>query len=177
VSLDDNLLAVGAPGEDSAAGGVNGNQGDNSLLNSGAVYLFERDSNDRWSQVAYIKASNPGLDEAFGAAVALQGDQLVVGAVGEGSNATGINGDQTDESKPGSGAAYVFERDTGGVWSQSAYVKASNTDSQDRFGKALAILRDSVIASAPGEQSGSAGVNGDESDNSINGAGAVYIVR
>jgi len=177
VSLDDNLLAVGAPGEDSAAGGVNGNQGDNSLLNSGAVYLFERDSNDRWSQVAYIKASNPGLDEAFGAAVALQGDQLVVGAVGEGSNATGINGDQTDENKPGSGAAYVFERDTGGVWSQSAYVKASNTDSQDRFGKALAILRDSVIASAPGEQSGSAGVNGDESDNSINGAGAVYIVR
>lgn len=177
LSLDSDLLAVGAPGEDSAASGVNGNQSDNSLLNSGAVYLFERDSNNRWSQVAYIKASNPGLDEAFGAAVALQGNQLVVGAVGEGSNATGINGDEADESKPRSGAAYVFERDPGGLWSQTAYLKASNTDSQDLFGRVIAILRDSVVVTAPGEQSSSAGINGDENDNSLDGAGAVYVIR
>jgi hypothetical protein len=37
---DGSLLAVGAPGEDSGAKGVNGNQNDTSVMESGAVYVF-----------------------------------------------------------------------------------------------------------------------------------------
>jgi len=177
VSVDANLLAVGAPGEDSASSGVDGDQSDNSLLNAGAVYVFERDDNGDWRQVAYLKASNPGLQEAFGAALELRGNLLVVGAVGEGSASIGINGDERDESATNSGAAYVFEQDEDGVWEQVAYVKASNTNSGDAFGFAVSIARDSVVAGAPGEQSSSAGTNGVETDNSIDGAGAIYIVR
>ena len=44
----------------------------------------------------------------------------------EDSNATGINGNQSDNSATESGAAYVFTR-SGTTWSQQAYVKASNT--------------------------------------------------
>lgn len=33
--------AIGAPGEDSAAMGIGGDQGDNSAGNAGALYLFE----------------------------------------------------------------------------------------------------------------------------------------
>jgi hypothetical protein len=40
LSANGNVLAVGAPLEDSAATGVNGNQADNSLQDSGAVYLY-----------------------------------------------------------------------------------------------------------------------------------------
>jgi hypothetical protein len=177
VSVDADLLAVGAPGEDSASSGVDGDQSDNSLLNTGAVYIFERDADGDWRQEAYLKASNPGLQEGFGAALELRGNLLVVGAVGEGSASTGINGDETDESAPNSGAAYVFERDEDGTWEQIAYVKASNTDQQDGFGFAVSIARDSVVAGAPGEQSRSAGVNGVETDNSIDGAGAIYVLR
>lgn len=42
LSGDGRTLAVGAMGEDSAAAGLNGNQADNSMRDSGAVYLFTR---------------------------------------------------------------------------------------------------------------------------------------
>jgi hypothetical protein len=44
LSGDGRTLAVGAVGEDSAAKGVNGNQADNSMRDSGAVYVFTHQS-------------------------------------------------------------------------------------------------------------------------------------
>ena len=62
--------------------------------------------------------------------VAISGDTVVVGGSRESSNATGVNGDQTDNSAFRAGAAYVFVRN-GTTWSQQAYLKASNTDASD----------------------------------------------
>jgi hypothetical protein len=42
VSRNGNLFLAGARGEDSGARGVNGNQNDNSVDESGAVYVFTR---------------------------------------------------------------------------------------------------------------------------------------
>jgi hypothetical protein len=67
-----------------------------------------------------------GGDDVFGLSVAISGDTVVVGAFAEDSNATGVNGDQSNNSAPASGAAYVFVRSSG-TWSQQAYLKASNT--------------------------------------------------
>lgn len=36
------------------------------------------------------------------------GSSMAVGAIGDDSNATGINGDQNDESARASGAVYVY---------------------------------------------------------------------
>ena len=69
----------------------------------------------------------------FGVSVAVSGDTVVVGAISESSNATGVNGDQTDNSALDAGAAYVFVRN-GTTWSQQAYLKASNTEPVDHFG-------------------------------------------
>jgi len=60
-----------------------------------------------WSQQAYIKASNTDADDGFGAHVALDGNTLLVGAHAEDSNATGVNGDQTNSDAQDSGAVYV----------------------------------------------------------------------
>ena len=53
---------------------------------------------DPIAQQAYVKASNTGLGDEFGYSVAVSGDTVVVGAAYESSNATGINGDQDDDS-------------------------------------------------------------------------------
>jgi hypothetical protein len=177
VDLEGNLLAVGATGEDSGAGGIDGDQADNSLVDAGAVYLYERDTAGQWSQIAYVKASIPGAGDGFGNAVALHGTLLIVGATGESSSTTGINGNPFDESAPLSGAVYIFERSQNGAWVQIAYVKASNTDNNDAFGFPIHINGDSLVVGAPNEQSGSSGVNADQSDNSLNFAGAVYLIR
>jgi hypothetical protein len=68
--------------------------------------------------------------DRFGYGVALTGDTLVVGAYGEDSS---VSGGEGDNSASGAGAAYVFTR-SGAVWSQQAYLKASNAEASDLFG-------------------------------------------
>ncbi|HWO20902.1 MAG TPA: hypothetical protein VNO30_19180 [Kofleriaceae bacterium] len=109
LSADGSTLAVGAYGEASVATGIGCNQADNSVLYAGAVYAYTR-SGTTWSQQAYVKASNTGITDYFGASVALSGDGsiLAVGASGEASAATGIFGDQANNSASAAGAVYVF---------------------------------------------------------------------
>lgn len=141
LSADGNVLAVGSPGEDSMASGVNGDGDDNSLTGSGAAYVYVRDPAGTWTEQAYIKASNPGSGDVFGTAVELNsaGDTLVVGASGEDSAATGVGGEQSDDSDPGVGAAYVFTHDGGG-WAQEAYIKPpAELDGPTNFGLELSM--------------------------------------
>ena len=106
--------------------------------------------------------------------MAVSGDTVVVGALYEDSSATGVNGNGGDNSAASAGAAYVFGR-SGGVWSQQAYLKASNTAAGDLFGVSVAISGDTVVVGASGEDSSATGVNGDGSDNSASYAGAAYV--
>ena len=86
ISGDGNTMAVGAPHESSAARGINGDQDDNSLYNSGAVYVYVRNRDD-WTQQAYLKASNPGQSDTFGISLVLSsdGNTLAVAAPWEAS--------------------------------------------------------------------------------------------
>jgi cysteine-rich repeat protein len=173
VAISGDTVVVGALGEDSAATGVNGDQSDNSAIHSGAAYVFVR-SGTTWSQQAYLKASNTDADDGFGYAVGISGDTVVVGAYGEASAATGVNGNQSDNSASSSGAAYVFVR-SGTTWSQQAYLKASNSDAYDIFGAWVGIADDTVVVGASFEDSAATGVNGNQSDNSASYSGAAYV--
>lgn len=180
VSGDGNTMAVGSTAEDSAAKGINGNQADHSALNAGAVYVFARSAGG-WVQQAYVKASNAKKGDQFGAALSLSndGNTMAVGAVGEASSATGIDGNQSDSSMPGAGAVYVFMR-TGSTWSQQSYVKASNTGEKtdgDQFGYSVALSSDgnTLATGAISERSAATGINGNQADKTADGAGAVYV--
>ena len=177
MSADGRTLAVSTPHEDSGATGVNGNPRDESAWDSGAVYVFVR-SGSRWTQQAYIKASNTQSSDKFGFAVALSGDgaTLAVGATLEDSAARGINGNQSDNSAPSAGAVYVFAR-TGTMWAQQAYLKASNADEGDQFGWSIALNHDgsTLAVGAQGEGSAATGTNGNQADNSASDAGAAYV--
>ena len=118
IAVSGNTLAVGSPGDASSATGINGNEDGTSAPGAGAVHVFIR-SGGKWSQQAYLKASNTRTNTLFGSAVALSGDTLVVGSGGEQSNAKGVNNDQTSTVAPFAGAAYVFTR-AGTSWSQRA---------------------------------------------------------
>ncbi|RYF02124.1 MAG: integrin [Comamonadaceae bacterium] len=177
LSASGDRLAVGASGEDSSATGVNGDQADNSARSSGAVYVFARLAGI-WSQEAYIKAGTTRAYANFGLPVALSGDglTLAVGALGDGSNATGINGDQSDSSASSSGAVWVFVR-TGSSWGQQAYVKASNTNANDGFGISISLAADgnTLAVGAPYEESSATGIDGNQGDNAAPYAGAAYV--
>ncbi len=143
LSADGNTLAVSAVFEDSSATGINGDQDDNSLNQSGAVYVFTR-VGTTWSEDAYVKASNTGETgegDTFGYTIALgdNGRTLAVGAPGEDSAASGINGNESDNSAIAAGAVYVFGRRSDGTWSQQAYIKSSNPGEYVLFGYSVAL--------------------------------------
>ncbi|HXH24057.1 MAG TPA: hypothetical protein VNI78_02340, partial [Vicinamibacterales bacterium] len=141
-----------------------------------------------WRQVAYLKASNPGMFDHFGeggaldghsgsgVAISADGTTIAVGAQHESSSARGVNGPQGDDSAYNSGAVYVFAREGSG-WVQQAYLKASNAEAGDHFGNAVALSADgnTLAVAAFWESSGATGVDGDQHDNSIPQAGAVYV--
>ena len=185
ISGDGSTLAVGAPHESSAARGIDGDQTDNSLYNAGAVYVYVR-RGDAWLQQAYIKASNSGRNDMFGLTVALSrdGSTLAVAAAWESSAATGVNGNQSDDSLPQAGAVYVFVR-SGGRWSQQAYLKASNTGRKgtgddgdgDQFGFSIALSGDgnALAVGAITEDSAATGIDGNQADDSAASSGAVFL--
>ncbi|MCA9709801.1 MAG: FG-GAP repeat protein, partial [Myxococcales bacterium] len=167
LSGDGDTLAVGAYWEDSNSTTINAGQGDDTASDAGAAYVFVRDGMGMWTQQAYVKPTNTGVGDLFGAALALSGDgsTLAVGAPFE-------DGSFTD-----SGAAYVFVRDGMGIWSQEMYLKANAEDADDRFGESLALSSDgdTLAVGAYQEDSSSSAINIGMADNSADDAGAAYV--
>jgi|GEM_PF-2866222 len=175
LSGDGASLAVGAYGEDSSDTGINHTQTDNLASQSGAVYVYRRGV--AWAQEAYVKASNTQVGDSFGFAVALSADgkALTVGAFGENSGSTGVDGHPFNSNAPDSGAMFLFRRTM--AWAQEAYLKATNTDEGDGFGYSVAISGDgaTIAAGAAGEDSAARTVNGSQADNAALNSGAAYV--
>ena len=189
LSGDGNMLAVGAPLEDSASTGVdltspnNATTGD-AAVDSGAVYTFKRASNN-WSQHAYIKASNAETLDRFGTVVVLSSDAktLAVSAPREASAATGVSasiptpaGD--NDSASNAGAVYVFNRLLSGTdsWAQQAYIKASNTGAGEEFGVCIALSGDgNTLAVGASDPSAIAGIIPGSPDAGTTGTAATGV--
>ncbi|WP_084387778.1 FG-GAP repeat protein [Grimontia marina] len=174
MSEDGNTLAVGAPNEDSDSARDPGN---NSAPDAGAVYVYRFD-NGIWGAPVYIKASNIGGSDYFGASVSLSGDgnTLAVGAHGEASNSAG---DPDNNSLIRAGAAYVYRFDNEHKqWGAPTYIKASNVGQHDEFGWSVSLSGDSntLAVGAHWEDSDSIGTNGAD-NNEAPYSGAVYVYR
>ena len=178
LSDDGDTLAVGAYLEDSGTTGINGNEADNGTDAAGAVYIFTRNGAS-WSQEAYLKASITDNPDQFGLALSLSadGNTLAVGAIGESSASTTINGSQTDNNANSSGAVYIFIRN-GTSWSEEAFIKASNTGSGDLFGRSVSLSDDgnTLAVGADLEDSATQGINtSNGADNGAQSSGAAYV--
>lgn len=144
VAISGVTIVVGAP-SDSSGSAVDPN--DKSKANAGAAWVFVR-SGSTWSQQAYLKAPNIRAGSRFGSSVAIDGESLVVGATDESSSATGVGGDELDESAPYRGAAFVFER-SGVLWTKTAYLKRADPGN-GMFGLSAAIAGNVIAIGAYG---------------------------
>ncbi|MCH8844906.1 MAG: hypothetical protein IID61_18260, partial [SAR324 cluster bacterium] len=113
VSLSGDTAIVGAYLEDTTA------------TDAGAAYIFERDVNGNWIEVAILHASDATTFDYFGWSVALSGDYAIVGAYLE------DRGSVTPISN--AGAVYVFERDPTTGWAEVAILYASDAQTSDQF--------------------------------------------
>jgi hypothetical protein len=170
VAVSGDTVVVGASAEDSSTTGVNSTPNE-AIFSAGAAYVFVRNSGI-WTQQAYLKASNTGIYDTFGMGVAVDADTIVVGAYGEDSSTTGSNSTPNEDAAD-AGAAYVFVRNSG-IWTQQAYLKASNSGAGDGFGARVAIDGTTIVVGAVWEDSGSTGVNS-VPNNSVAEAGAAYV--
>lgn len=156
LSGDGDTLAVGARWNDTA-------------------YVFTRSDGD-WSEQAALAGNSTSDGDLFGISVALSndGDILAVGATWESSGTTGVNSNP-DSSAADAGAVYVFRRE-GSNWDQEAYIKASNTAANHRFGRSVALSSDghTLAVGAFWEDSSTTGV-GSLPDNDASKAGAAYV--
>jgi hypothetical protein len=170
VAVSGDMAAVGAHMEDGGGTGINPPSNENAG-GAGAIYVFVR-SGGVWTQQAYLKASNAGVNDNLGFSLALSGNTLVAGAYGEDGGGSGVN-PLPNEGITDSGAAYVFGRN-GMVWSQQAYLKASNPGPNDRFAFSVAVSGNTVVCGADGEDGTGTGVNPPENNGAFD-SGAAYV--
>ena len=81
-------------------------------ITGGAVFLYARTSSttNRWGFRKQVKAPNPDYGDKFGLRIAFCGTSvaLAIGAIGESSGATGVDGNQLDNRVLSSGAVYLY---------------------------------------------------------------------
>ena len=173
-SLDGNTLVVGARSEDSCDAKDKGN---NACERAGAVYVFTRSGAGVWTEQAYLKPFTPVEQLRFGA-TELSGDTLAVAASGEASCTKGPSVDDSgaDDKCERAGAIYIFTR-SGSDWSPQAYIKSSNTDIKDSFGRNMSLHGDLLAVGVWAEDSCAGGIDGDQTNNDCADQGAVYLFR
>ncbi|HEU5295794.1 MAG TPA: hypothetical protein VFU71_13515 [Burkholderiaceae bacterium] len=165
---DGSLVAVGASLDSSDAGDSIGDPANHNAPNSGAIHVFQRQSDNTFVRQAFVKARGAAAFDHFGhtAALSTTGAILIGGARGLAGNAPGVNRNHAADqalppAAPGASgvlagaAAYEFER-SGSVWVEGATMVAPNAAGAD-FGAfhGLAVSGDGgTIALATGAPGG-----------------------
>lgn len=156
VAISGDRIVVGAALEDEdASGGA-------TETNAGSAYVFER-TGSVWNFTQKLVASDRQQSDNFGWSVAIDGDHLIAGAHLE---------DQNPIPMPPvleAGAAYIFERDGSGIWTEIDKIGASDRQLEDFFGHTVAISGPIAIVGAYWED------HDTTSSNFVDAAGSAYI--
>jgi len=117
----------------------------------GAGYVYVRSPESLWEQEGKLVASDGGPNEWFAWSVAVDPEQVIVGA--RLASAPELH----------RGAVYIFNR-SGSVWAESQKLTASDGAKQDRFGSAASIAAERLLVGAS-----HADIDGNDAQ------GAVYV--
>ncbi len=127
LSLDGNTLAIGAFHHDGVA------------LDTGAVYLFERNADGVWLETQKITASDATEHDRFGYTLSLNGNSLAVTARDDAENGVA------------SGSVYLYTRDVNGVWGNETKIVPSDGAVRQYFGWSVSLDGDRVAIGARGD--------------------------
>lgn len=134
VSLYGELLIVGSPGLSTRGSGA------------GGVQIFARNQGgaDNWGHVRTLFGADTGTGDAFGSALSINRDLIVVGAPGDNDKGTA------------SGSAYIFERHQGGLnmYGQRIKLVASDGAANDKYGTSVSAFDTLVLIGAPFHDAG-----------------------
>ena len=133
VALSGDTAVIGAPSYSATTG----------LLLRGSAFVFTRaPGGTTWSQQARLDGpSSATQGSGFARAVAFSGNTILLGSHLYGSN--------------DAGAAFIFARPPGGAWSLQATLVASDAAQSDQFGKSVAIVGNTALVGAWGDDFGS----------------------
>jgi len=134
VDIEGNVAVIGAIGDDWLRGGV---------------YIYRYDGST-WNQEQLL--TDDIVNNAFGNAVSLVGDKLLIGAEDDNTNGQFA------------GAAYIYHY-IGTTWVEKQKLIGSDTESSDGFGRSVAVDDDVLIIGA------------DYNDGAVNRSGSAYIYR
>ncbi|MBO9490284.1 hypothetical protein J7384_07915 [Endozoicomonas sp. G2_1] len=140
-AIDSNTILIGADLHDEKAD------------NAGAVYAYVLDDN-QWRQEAKLIASDGSKTDIFGVRVAISENTALISARRDDVKNMGID----------AGSAYIFER-KGSIWTEKAKLISPDGKADDRFGRGVALSKDTAIISAMNHDS-----NGRDT-------GAVYVYK
>ena len=156
VSLSADLAIVGAHLDDDLG------------IDSGSAYVFERQEDSSWLEVAKLTASDGATHDSFGRSVSHSNNRALIGTP-----------DDTHGLDTESGSAYIFEQQEDGSWLEVAKLTASDGGRFDHFGRDVSLVEDMVLVGAfihyeMGSESGSAYVFVRREDGSWLEAGEIY---
>jgi hypothetical protein len=139
VAIDSQTAVIGAPSDEDP----NGEE-------AGSTYIFSA-SDGEWSQQAKLIPDDGETGSKFGSWAAIDGETVVLGAVGD-----------RDPNGGGAGSAYVFSDDV--EWSQQAKLTPDDGNVGDRFGVTVAVNGQTAVIGAPEDEEPNDG-----------GTGAAYV--
>ncbi|MBN8703016.1 MAG: T9SS type A sorting domain-containing protein [Bacteroidetes bacterium] len=156
VDIDSNVAVIGTYNQDVIVGSTH-------HVAAGEVYVFERNSSGVWNETQKLIASDFNATDYFGTSVAIHKNRIIVGSHQNYTNATGGNFSFF------TGAAYIFEKQTSGTWTEMQKIVANDRRSMAYFGWSVGICNDFAIIGAYGDSADASGLN------NIHNAGSAYI--
>lgn len=153
IAMSGDMVLIGSPGDR----GVQ-----DTLSGAGAVHILERQEEDgSWLETAVLSASDGAANENFGASIAIGTEFTVIGAT------SGSDFSEADTTKINAGAAYVFQQESDGTWTQLAILRPDDGQLDDQFGISLAVYGNEIVVGADLEDGGT--------DDPTTSAGAAYF--
>lgn len=140
----------------------------------GRAFVYQR-SGTQWMPTSVLTAPVARNQDFYGVALLLTPTSLAVGANGDASAATGIQGDLNNADAPLAGAIFLYAR-RGTAFTYSTFVKSLHTATGDAFGAEVGLMGDTVLSASAFESSGGSGVD-PRPGGTITNSGAVYTFQ
>ncbi len=107
-------------------------------------YIFENDGTNNWIEIQKLIGSDLASDiqDVFGCSVSISGNSIVIGAFLHETDENGAN------ILTGAGSAYVFDKNSEGMWVEAQKLVAPDRDAADFFGHSVSISGDYLVCGA-----------------------------